>query len=218
MAEDPTTWSGLKTSVRSWMAEISTDSLSEDRLEECIAFAERHFNRVLRVPEMEDVVTTSSSDATFTLPTDFLQLRSIYIDRSPINYLKQVSMAELREMFPTTSTGVPTHYALQSGNEIVVRPLPSGSFDYVLNYYKKIPALNSTDTTNWLLTDHSDLYLAGAMYYAHLFLMDEKRALLFKAQAENIMRELEEQRDRKAWSAAPVAPGRTATNISNIQA
>ena len=218
MAEDPTTWSGLKTSVRSWMAEISTDSLSEERLEECIAFAERHFNRVLRVPEMEDAVTTSSSGSTITLPTDLLHLRSIYIDASPKSYLTQVSMAELREMFPTEATGIPTHYALQSGNELVLGPTPSGSFDYVLNYYKKIPALNSTDTTNWLLTDHPDLYLAGTMHYAHLFLMDEKRALLQSSKMGLIIDEMHRLRNVKAWSSAPLATGRTTTNFRNIQA
>jgi hypothetical protein len=218
MAEDPITWSGLKTSARSWMAEISTDSISEDRLEECIAFAERHFSRKIRSAEMEDVVSSSSSGSTITLPSDFLQMRSIYIDRSPINYLKQVGMAELREMFPTTGTGVPTHYALQSGSEVVLRPLPSGSFTYVLNYYKKIPALNATDTTNWLLTDHSDLYLAGTLFYAYKFLMDEKRALLFKSEMDLFIDELTKQNNRKAWSSAPVGPSRTTTNIPNISA
>lgn len=218
MAEDPTTWSGLKTSVRSWMAEISTTSMSDDRLEECIAFAERHFNREIRAPEMEDAVTGTTSGSTITLPSDFLQMRSIYIDRSPINYLKQVSMAELREMFPTTDTNVPTHYALQSGNEVVLRPLPSGSFTYILNYYQKIPALDGTQTTNWLLTAHPDLYLAGAMYYCHLFLMDEKRALLFKGKMAGMISELVEQNNRKAWSGAPNAPQRTTTNVPYIRA
>ena len=218
MAEDPTTWSGLKSSARSWMAEISTDSLTEERLEECIAFAERHFNRVLRVPEMEDAVTTSSSGSTITLPSDLLHLRSIYISRSPKSYLTQVSMAELRDMFPTDATGVPTHYALQSGTEIVLGPTPSGSFDYVLNYYKKIPALNSTDTTNWLLTAHPDLYLAGTMHYAHLFLLDEQRALLFSSKVNLIIEELHKLRTEKAWSSAPLATGRTTTSIRNIRA
>ena len=218
MAEDPITWSGLKTSARSWMAEISTDSLSEDRLEECIAFAERHFNRKIRVPEMEEVVTTTSSAGTFTLPADFLQLRSIYVDRSPINYLKQLSMAELRESFPTTATGIPTHYALQSGDEVVVRPLPSGSFNYILNYYAKIPALDAVQTTNWLLTSHSDLYLAGTLFYTHKFLMDEKRALLFKSEMDLLIEELHKQRDRKAWAGAPLAASGSAPSIRNIRA
>lgn len=218
MAEDPITWSALKTSARSWLAEISTSSLSDERLEECIAFAERHFNRVIRAPEMEDAVTSSSSGSTITLPSDFLQMRSLYIDRSPVQYLQQVGMAELREMFPTTGTGVPTHYALQSGGEAVLRPLPSGSFSYVLNYYKKIPALDGSTSTNWLLTDHSDLYLAGTLYYAHIFLMDEKRALLFKSQMDLIIDEIREQNNRKAWSSAPMGPSRTTSNISNIRA
>lgn len=215
MAE-PTTYAELKINLAYWLERAEPDLTSQ--IPEFIGYAERKFNRVLRLPEMEETATSSSSAGTFTLPADFLQMRSIYIDRSPINYLKQVSMAELREMFPTTDTGVPTHYALQSGTEIVVRPLPSGSFDYVTNYWQKIPALSSGQATNWLLTAHPDLYLAQSMAEAMVFLRDTEGLLLWEQRAGAKLRELSDQGRRKAWSSAPIGPQRTTTNLPNIQA
>jgi hypothetical protein len=213
MAE-PTTWAELKTNLADWLDR--TDLTVQ--IPEFIGYAERRFNRDLRVPEMEEASTSSSSGSTITLPSDFLQMRSIYIDRSPINFLAQVSMSELREMFPTTSTGVPTHFALQSGNEIVVRPLPSGSFDYVTNYYQKIPALGSGQAANWLLTAHPDLYLAQSMVEAMIFLRDTEGLALWEKRADRKLFELNLQGKRGAWASAPVSPQRTTTTISNIQA
>lgn len=211
---EPTTWEALKTNLADWLDR--TDLTNQ--IEEFIGYAERRFNRVLRVPEMEESISSTSSGSTLTLPADFLQIRSVYIDRSPINFLKQVSMAELREMFPTTNTEVPTHFALQSGNEMIVRPLPSGSFTYVTNYYQKIPALSASQTTNWLLTAQPDLYVAQAMVEAMIFLRDAEGLAFWEQRAAAKMNELMKQGQKKAWASAPIAPSRSTTNVPHIRA
>lgn len=211
---EPTTWATLKTNLADWLDR--TDLTNQ--IEEFIGYAERRFNRDLRVPEMEEAASSSSSGSTITLPADFLQMRSVYIDRSPINFLKQVGMAELREMFPTTSTEVPTHYALQSGAEMVVRPLPSGSFTYVMNYYQKIPQLSGSQTTNWLLTAHPDLYIAQSMVEAMIFLRDAEGLSFWEQRSQKKIEELNKLGQRKAWASAPLAAQRSTTNIPHIRA
>jgi hypothetical protein len=213
MAE-PTTWTELKANIADWLDR--TDLTTQ--IPEFIGYAERRFNRDLRVPEMEESSSSSSSGSTITLPADFLQMRSTYIDRSPINFLKQVSMAELREMFPTTDTGVPTHFALQSGSEMVVRPLPGDSYTYVTNYWQKIPALGSGQAANWLLTAHPDLYLAQSMVEAMIFLRDTEGLSLWERRAGMKLDALNEQGRKKAWASAPLSPQRSTTNIPNIRA
>lgn len=210
----PTTWTALKTNLADWLDR--TDLTSQ--IEEFISYAEGHFNRVLRVPEMEESSSSTSSASTITLPADFLQMRSVYIDRSPINFLKQVGMAELREMFPTTDTDVPTHYALQSGNEMVVRPLSSGSYTYITNYYQKIPALGSGQAANWLLTSHPELYILQSQVFAHHFLSNWTAKGETQAFADAMINDLAAHGRRKAWASAPMAPQRTTTNIPYIRA
>jgi len=211
---EPTTWEALKTNLADWLDR--TDLTNQ--IEEFIGYAERRFNRVLRVPEMEESISSTSSGSTLTLPADFLQIRSVYIDRSPINFLKQVSMAELQEMFPTTDTSVPTHFALQSAVEVVLRPLPSGSFTYVTNYYQKIPALGASQSANWLLTAHPDLYIAQSMVEAMIFLRDAEGLAFWEQRSAEKIRELNELGQKKAWASAPIAPSRTTTNIPHIRA
>ena len=213
MAE-PTNWAELKTNLADWLDR--TDLTVQ--IPEFIGYAERRFNRVLRVPEMEESVSSATSGSTITLPADFLQIRSVYIDRSPKNFLKQVSMAELHEMFPTTDTDVPTHYALQSGNEMLVRPLPSGSFTYVTNYWQKIPALGASQATNWLLTAHPDLYVAQSMVEAMIFLRDAEGLAFWEQRAAAKIDELIKQGQKKAWASAPISPQRSTTNVPHIRA
>lgn len=217
MAEDPTTWSGLKTSARSWMAEISTDSLSEDRLEECIAFAERHFNRRIFVPDRETALSITADAQVEALPTDFWGFKSPpYIDASPDVILQKLTPDDLRATYPTTATGTPSHYAIE-GENILFGPTPSSAQTVKGTYYSTISALNSGTATNWLLTDHPDIYLAGTMYYCHLFLLDEKRALLFKTKMELLIDELNRSGARRTNS-GPLTMSHSVQHIPNIRA
>lgn len=217
MAEDPTTWSGLKTSVRSWMAEISTDSISEERLEECIAFAERHFQRSIFTPDRESALSITADAQVEALPSDFWGFKSPpYLDSSPDVILQKLTPDDLRATYPTTATGTPSHYAIE-GENILFGPTPSSSQTIKGTYYATITPLNSTDTTNWLLTDHPDLYLAGAMYYAHLFLMDEQRALLFKSKMELFIDEINKSGRRRSNS-GPLTANHSVLHVRHIRA
>src|SRR5687768_4709099 len=160
MTADPTTWADLKTSLANWLLR---DDLSTTEIPEAIALAERRFNRNLRAPEMEDAVSTSTSGSTITLPTDFLELRAVYIDTDPKVVLEQLTFAELRNRYPSATTGIPQNYALQSGNEMVLGPSPDTAYPIVINYYKKITTLDATTATNWLLTAHPDAYLHASL-------------------------------------------------------
>lgn len=217
MAEDPTTWSGLKTSVRSWMAGISTDSLSDDRLEECIAFAERHFNRAVFVPDRETALSITADAQSETLPTDFWGFKSPpYIDGATDVVLRKLTPDDLRATYPTSATGTPSHYAIE-GENILFGPTPSSAQTIKGTYYSTISPLNSGTATNWLLTDHPDLYWAGTMYFCHLFLMDEKRALLFKTQMEHYIDALNRSGGRRSNS-GPLTASHSVQHIRHIGA
>jgi hypothetical protein len=217
MAEDPTTWSELKTSARSWMAEISTDSLSENRLEECIAFAERHFNRSVFVPDRESALTITADAQVEALPSDFWGFKSPpYIDGSPDVVLQKLTPADLRATYPDATTGTPAHYAIE-GENILFGPTPSSAQTIKGTYYSVISPLNSGTSTNWLLTDHPDLYLVGTLYFCHLFLMDEKRALLFKTQLDQYVADINKSGSRRSNS-GPLTSTHSVRHIPNIRA
>ena len=62
------------------------------------------------------------------------------------------------------------------GDEIQVYPVPdSTSYTAELVYYAKIPPLSDSNTSNWLLAAHPDIYLYGALMQSAPYLVDDQR-------------------------------------------
>lgn len=216
MAEDPITWTDLKTSVRSWL-DVETGALSDERLEECIAYAERHFNRNIFVPDRESALSISASAQSTALPADFWGFKSPpYIDAATDIVLQKITPAGLRAAYPTSSTGTPAHYAIE-GENILVGPTPASAQTIKGTYYSTIAPLNAGTATNWLLTDHPDIYLHGAMHYCCLFMKDETRAGLHKSQMAALIEDLSRAGRRRSNSGA-MAATHSVQHIPNIQA
>lgn len=55
-------------------------------------------------------------------------------------------------------------------------PVPTTSDAATLTYWARLPALTETNTTNWMLTDHPDVYLYGALFHAMRYLRDDEDA------------------------------------------
>lgn len=194
MAE-PTTWTELKANIADW---LNRDDLTT-QIPEFIGYAERRFNRTLRVPEMESDVTASSSGALITLPTDFLAMRSLYINgTNQLTMLRQMELGDLRAKYSAEETGTPAFFALQNGNELVLAPAPTSSLAYVLNYWKKIPALGASVADNWLLLAHPDIYRSATLAEAYLFLRDNDGASMWEAKTSAALEELTTAGYRKA--------------------
>jgi hypothetical protein len=83
-------------------------------------------------------------------------------------FLINKELSYLTEMYPSSTTGVPTLYAQVDETALIVRPLPVAAYTYTLNYYAKADSI-LTDGTSWL-GDNFDSVLMyatlveGAMY------------------------------------------------------
>lgn len=198
---EPQTYAELQAAVADWMAR---DDMAE-RIPSFIAMAERRFNRVLRLPEMENDATTTIVDATVTLPADFLQMRSISVNGSEVDYeLEQVTMTQLGTLYGSAAEGYPRHFAIQNNSEIVLRPAPEDDTVLVLHYYQKIPALSDANPTNWMLEDHSDLYLAASLFEGFTFTRDPEQMQTWATRTGVMLDELKRQGIKKSYSGAPL--------------
>jgi hypothetical protein len=168
-----------------------------------ISLAEAEFNRTLFVPEREEVSSSSVSAGTITLPTDFWAMRSIYIDSDPKVFLQQMSMGELRTNYSAQATGKPQNFAIQSGNELVLAPSPDDTYSLVLNYWQTIPALAS-NSTNWLLDSHPDIYLFGSLLQGQYLILDDNRAMMWRGRLNTAIEQLQDSGQFQAYGAAPV--------------
>lgn len=194
------TFANLKISIEAWLDDADT---YDGAVDDIILMAESEFNRRLRVPEMEVRSQASLSGQYLALPSDFLQLRAIYLLNDAYIRLDQLPITQLRVDYAAYTTGQPRAYAINDG-QFVFGPQPDTTYTTEIVYYAKIPALSVSNTTNWLLTAHPDLYLAQCMALGELFGWNDPRAQLMKARADEIIDQMDMAARKHNMGSAPI--------------
>jgi hypothetical protein len=147
-----------------------------------IRLAEARFNRVLRVSDMEETLgTTALSSGAASLPTGFRAFKEVrYVGNTNYTLIpKSIEWIRAQE----TDTGSAPQYFAVTGTQIVCWP-ENGSIRGT--YYKEVPALAS-NSTNWLLNKHPDLYLFASLVEAALWMHDDSRIPLWAEKASALM-------------------------------
>lgn len=194
-----TTYSGLVTSAGEWLNR--SDLVLKVPL--FIQMVEERLSRILRVPEMEEEASLSTTAERISLPTDFRQARALYLDTDPRQELEPVSLGTLRTKYACQTTGKPECYAI-SGSEIVFGPAPDDTYDAILTYYQDIPALSTDNETNWVISKHPSLYLRGVLLEAEFFGWNDERLPLIKTAWDEAIDELMGQGNAKRFGGAPL--------------
>jgi hypothetical protein len=200
MTSDPTTWTDLKVSLANW---LNRDDLSTTEIPEAIALFERRAQRTIFGPEREIVTDLTIDSEEESLPADLWGIKALHLSTDPRTVLEQMTLAVLRNSFSASKTGKPENYAIR-GEKIVFGPAPDATYTGKLSYIQTIPALGSGQATNWLLTDHPDVYLHGALEELHLLLGDEARSLLHGGKREQLTMEINASSLRRTSGAAPI--------------
>jgi hypothetical protein len=156
-----------------------------------ITLAEAAINRDVRHYEMENRATADLDQQYLDRPADWLETIRINITGGGtrhLEYLSAASMADKRAGTDNT-TGEPKFFR-HAERAFEVFPTPDGTYEVELLYYEKVPALSSTNATNWLLTDHPDVYLYGALLHSSPYLAEDQRigvwAQLYSAARDRI--------------------------------
>lgn len=159
-------YSELKTAVADW---LHRDDLTS-KIDTFIDLFEARANRMLRVPDMEQRATRLATDEYIALPSDFLEVRNIQVNTSVPYMLEYASPQNIDAK--GTGSGDPRYYTIV-GNEFQLWPSASGK-TVEISYYKKIPALSDSNTSNWLLNGYEDYYLNGVIAEAYFYTMDDR--------------------------------------------
>lgn len=198
------TYANLQTSIGNWIKDSTLTSVIPD----FITLAEARFNREIRTPEMEAVSTSSVTTESFAVPTGFLEMRSIWTDANPDTPLEYYPPHQFKQLVASDETGSPRAYTI-IGEGIYLAPAPGSAVNVSLAYYAKIPALSNSNTTNWLLTSHPDIYLAASLAAAEAYGWNDERIALWNATAADGIATLNEQGWKKRIGANPmVRPAR----------
>ena len=175
-----------------------------DQIPDFITMAEASFNRVIRQPDMitKDDSFSISSRYT-TLPTDTLEIVRIVLDLTPVVVLEYMTPEELSERrVSLTGGGKPYYFTTVGGstNQLEVLRSPDSTYTASIIYYTRIPAL--ADGTNWLLTNHPDIYLFGALVEAEPYLKNDERMPMWTSRLDKALNDLRLQGQRERHTAS----------------
>lgn len=179
-------YNDLKAGVANWLAR---DDLTT-RIPEFIKIAESAFNRELRVRAMEQrATTTTTTEVYYAWPSDLLEIRSIFIQGTRNTVLTYITPEQVEAQNPQ-ETGTPRYWSdIQAS--LRLWPQPTEGLTIAIDYYKKLNI--ASDTNNWLLSRHPDIYLYGSLMQAEPYLMNDARVetwrALLTASADQLQRE-----------------------------
>lgn len=206
MAEDPTTWTELKTALATWMKRTDLTTV----IPQAIAFAEGSFQESIFCPDRIASTTLAFAGESAALPTDFWGVETAYTGTSPKLLLQQVTEGELRRAYPYSATGTPEVFAIV-GENMVLGPPPSTATVY-LTYWQVISPLNGSTATNWLLTNHSRLYMAASLAWLHSYVRDYDEADRWSAVAAGLANSVNKAGRRRMTNSGPLAARATTTD------
>ena len=205
-------YSNLQTSIANFLAR---DDLTTE-IVDFVALTEADFNRRLRIRAMENSSSFTIDSETETLPTGFLQARSFVIPTNPKTALQFMTPFHQAETQGSSETGKPRAYSIE-GTNFRFSPTPDATYTATLVFYKAFDALSVSVATNHILTNHPDVYLYGALYFASTFIrgMDPQTVGQFKTQYESALQQVEMADEKDKYNATPLVQ-RTGININNF--
>jgi len=187
--------------LKSNIANFLNRSDLTDVIDTFIDSTESEFNRRLRVKGMIKRATATLDSQYISVPTDWLEAINIQIDSGDFSPLFQQSIESLDVYRKSNDnvTGQPIYFALVD-DSIEFAPTPDGSYTVQLTYYGKIDALSDSNTSNFLSTGYSDVYLYGCLKHASIYLMEDERVPLFTAQFEKALEEMRLEQEKAEFS------------------
>mgnify|MGYP003146766278 FL=1 len=170
---------------------------------------EAELNRRVRTADMVKRATADCDGQYLTVPTDWLEAINIEITSNNFAPLFQLSLESLDVYRKSIndSSGQPIYYAMVD-DTIEVCPTPDTSRTLQLTYYSKVPALSDSQTTNFVSTNHPDIYLYGCLKNASIYLMEDERAAGFQALFDKGLEEIRMADEKAAFAKGSLIPRR----------
>lgn len=190
------TYTGLQASIAGWLHRTDLAAIIPD----LIVLAEARISRDLRLRRQvtTTAVATVAGVQSITLPTDYLEVENLSLLTAIERQLVYMNIEQLNERFPSGGgNGTPIVYTLE-GDTILFGPTPDSIYSVSLLYYARFAAL-ATTATNWLLTNHPNIYLFAALAEAGDYLQSEQ-AGKWEAKYQQGVKQLQDMDDQSMFS------------------
>ena len=173
-----------------------------------IDLAEAKLNRVVDHPNRMKRNDTFTVDSQYeTVPSDFWAVKRFALNTTPTQFLEYLSPEEIAVKRQSMSaSGRPVYYSVSAntsgGHEFEFLPTPGTSYTGLLVYVAAIPPLAS-NSTNWLLNDHPDVYLYASMVEAEAWVQNDERSMYWSSKLDRALNEMRVSGQR--YAGTPIA-------------
>jgi hypothetical protein len=181
-----TNYADLVSTVESYLARSDLTAV----IPTFVMLAQQRMSRDLRTREMLKISTTTATDSTVELPTDFLEMRELHFQGNPPITLEYESPDKFFRDLLTTTSGLPYYYTI-IGYEFQFAPAPDSAQVLQLLYYAEPAFVSSTVPSNLYLANYPDALLYATLAEAEPYLMNDQRiqvwASMYDRAIANIM-------------------------------
>ena len=189
-----TTLTELQTAINDRFA---SNELTAALQNECIALTESMMRRDLDTTDMETVKVDFQIYGEFCdCPPNFNAVRSFMLNSSPRKPITFMPDDQQSNLFGCT--GTPRYFCVV-GKQFRFAPVPSSATTATIVYYQSIPSLATATPTNWMLTEHPDAYLYGALYQAAIRARDVDAATGYKAVYDQAIDSIQRDSKNRRW-------------------
>lgn len=147
-----------------------------------ITLAEAELRRRLRTKKFRQALTIDAEIV--NLPAECAELLSIFLRTSVVALDKplDIGTAEMFAEARARAGGIAGRPAFGTviGSQLLVAPSPDQDYEAEIWFGAKIDPLSGSNATNWLLSEHPDIYLHATLLQAEPYLKNDERVELWR--------------------------------------
>lgn len=174
-----TTYSELKAAIVDWSARDDFSSKADEFIDLCEAMFRRPYSHPtqqriggLRANKTRTTGTLTAGTNSLSLPSDFLEMDRLELTADGI--ILEFLTPDALTRYSRTGSGQPSFFTIEDA--IYFDVTPDSAHAYGISYWPQPAALSDSNTSNWLLANFPDVYLAGCMYWACRYKQDIEMA------------------------------------------
>ena len=196
-----TNYTDLQASVAGYLGRSDLTT----QIPDFIRFAELRLGRELRTRPMLNSATapTVANDARTALPTDFLEIRDLFIQGNPRRPLTYMSPSAFSRQARADIIGLPVFYTILA-SEFQYAPVPDAIYTLEILYYAKPTFLSNSNASNVFLANYPDALLYASLIEAEPYLINDARSQLWATLYDRAIKNISDSDQGGEYSGIPL--------------
>lgn len=138
------------------------------------------------------------------MPSDFLELRDIYLGGNPRISLSYLSPSAFTRDAQAEISGKPVFYTTLA-QEFEFAPIPDKSYTVELLYYFKPTAMSDSVASNEFLANYPDALLYAALLEAEPYIMNDARMAVWSGMYDRATNNINSSDQNSEYSGVPLS-------------